>query len=189
MAVNKGFGERVRKIRKDLKLSQEEFGNKFTPPASKGIVSRWEHGGTPNNTRLKKIASLGNVSVDYLLTGQDLLVNGLDSLLKINLADSISDKSLAKMVKDLDKLSKLIIIRYANLIDSDRLTNDTAEVFRQFISNYHEMLGYWVALSGNQRGQLTDNIKKINALTDSYLKAIAILAASEASNNKSSKNN
>lgn len=69
MVPNRGFGERVRQIRQQLKMTQDEFGKKFDPPASKGIVSRWEHGGTPNNARLQKIADLGHVSVDYLLNG------------------------------------------------------------------------------------------------------------------------
>ena len=49
--------------------SQEEFGEMFNPPAPKSAVSRWEHGGSPNKKRIKKIAELGNISVDYLLNG------------------------------------------------------------------------------------------------------------------------
>lgn len=41
----------------------------FDPPAPKGAVSRWEHGGGPNKQRLKKIAELGGVSVEYLING------------------------------------------------------------------------------------------------------------------------
>lgn len=52
-----------------LGKNQTEFGNMFDPPAPKGAVSRWEHGGSPNKKRLKKIADLGGVSVNYLLNG------------------------------------------------------------------------------------------------------------------------
>lgn len=62
---------RIRKIRQNLGLTMKEFGEKFTPVASKGVVSNWENGyNFPNNERLKKIAELGNVTVDYLLDGK-----------------------------------------------------------------------------------------------------------------------
>lgn len=52
-----------------LGKNQTEFGNMFDPPAPKGAVSRWEHGGSPNKKRLKKIADLGGVSVEFLVNG------------------------------------------------------------------------------------------------------------------------
>lgn len=71
------IGSRIKIIRKNLGLSMEEFGKLFSPKASKGVVSNWENGyNNPNNERLKKIAELGNVSIDYLLHGrQDLAGN------------------------------------------------------------------------------------------------------------------
>lgn len=67
--TNKELGKRIKEIRLKLGKSQEEFGELFNPPAPKSAVSRWEHGGNPNKKRIKKIAELGNVSVDYLLNG------------------------------------------------------------------------------------------------------------------------
>ena len=62
---------RIRKIRQNLGLTMEDFGKKFTPVASKGVVSNWENGyNFPNNERIKRIAELGNVTVDYLLEGK-----------------------------------------------------------------------------------------------------------------------
>ena len=69
MKNNPGFGQRVKRIRQQLHMSQSEFGTLFEPPAPKSAVSRWEHGGTPTAERLKVIAKKGNVSVDYLLNG------------------------------------------------------------------------------------------------------------------------
>lgn len=43
----------------------------FDPPAPKGAVSRWEHGGGPNKQRMKRIAELGHTSINYLLYGYD----------------------------------------------------------------------------------------------------------------------
>lgn len=64
---NLAFGNRVKAIRKKLKLNQAEFGKRFVPPAPKSAVSRWEHGGTPNKARLQKIAEWGNMTIDDLL--------------------------------------------------------------------------------------------------------------------------
>ena len=64
---NKELGDRIKQIRLRLGKSQEEFGQLFNPPAPKSAVSRWEHGGSPNKRRLKRIAELGNVSVTYLM--------------------------------------------------------------------------------------------------------------------------
>lgn len=69
IVVNKELGNRIKAIRIQLGKSQTEFGELFNPPAPKGAVSRWEHGGGPNKGRLKKIAELGGVSIDYLLNG------------------------------------------------------------------------------------------------------------------------
>lgn len=61
------MGLKIRQVRQELGISMEEFGKLFNPPASKGVVSNWENGyNNPNNERLKRIAELGNVSVEYL---------------------------------------------------------------------------------------------------------------------------
>lgn len=67
--ANEELGKRIKEIRFKMGKSQEEFGEMFNPPAPKSAVSRWEHGGSPNKKRIKKIAELGNISVDYLLNG------------------------------------------------------------------------------------------------------------------------
>ena len=54
---------------------------KIHPKAHKSIVSKWEKGLTkPSNERLKEIAELGNVSVDYILYGSIIhyIYNNLD---------------------------------------------------------------------------------------------------------------
>lgn len=67
---NVPIGNRIKSIRKKLGLTTKEFGNKIIPPASDSLVSRWERGvNRPNNNRLKQIAELGNISIDYLLYG------------------------------------------------------------------------------------------------------------------------
>ncbi|XJS10476.1 helix-turn-helix domain-containing protein [Aerococcaceae bacterium WGS1372] len=63
-------GARIKHIRDTKSLSMEEFGKLFDPPASKGVVSNWENGyNLPNQERLKRIAELGNITVEELLHG------------------------------------------------------------------------------------------------------------------------
>lgn len=69
---NLAFGQRVKEIRKKSGRSQEKFGQLFDPPAPKSVVSRWEHGGTPNSNRLLQLANIGQVSTDFLLYGLQL---------------------------------------------------------------------------------------------------------------------
>lgn len=62
----KAVGARIKNIRQDLGMSMEEFGEILS--TSKGAVNNWEKGkNLPNNWRLKKIAKLGNISLDSLL--------------------------------------------------------------------------------------------------------------------------
>lgn len=65
------IGSRIKEIRLTSSLTLEKFGKLFDPPVDKSLISRWEKGvNLPNNERLKKIAELGNVSVDYLKHGK-----------------------------------------------------------------------------------------------------------------------
>lgn len=67
---NKQIGERIKIIRKEKGMTLEEFANLFEPVANKSNVSRWEKGlAYPSNERIKKIAEIGNISVEYLLNG------------------------------------------------------------------------------------------------------------------------
>lgn len=69
------------------KMTQEEFGNIFNPPAAKSIVSRWEKGNSiPSPERLSKISELSGYSVEELLYGSlesaisDLIMKSLDEV-------------------------------------------------------------------------------------------------------------
>ena len=71
----------------------------FDPPAPKGAVSRWEHGGSPNKKRLKKIADLGGVSVEYLINGNRLSFSDTKILF---------DKAVHKSKLSKDERQKLV---------------------------------------------------------------------------------
>lgn len=60
------LGEKIKKARKEHRLSQEQFAEKLC--VSRSAVAKWETDkGTPDIENLKAISSLLNVSIDYLL--------------------------------------------------------------------------------------------------------------------------
>lgn len=64
------FGERIAKIRKDRNITQAEFAEKFG--ITHQSVQKWESGATmPDIGNIIKISKSFNVSVDYLLFGND----------------------------------------------------------------------------------------------------------------------
>ena len=67
-------GNRIKDIRLSLGLTMEEFGKLFDEPAAQSIISRWEVGkSVPNANRLKKIAELGDTTVQELLKEDDYI--------------------------------------------------------------------------------------------------------------------
>lgn len=67
-------GNRIKDIRLSLGLTMEEFGKLFYEHAAQSIISRWEVGkSVPNAYRLKKIAELGNTTVQELLKEDDYI--------------------------------------------------------------------------------------------------------------------
>lgn len=70
---NREIGNRIKLIRISVGKNQEDFGYSFDPPINKSSISRWESGKTmPSSRRLREIAEIGGVSVEYLLNGNSL---------------------------------------------------------------------------------------------------------------------
>ena len=66
------FNEKLQELRKSRGLTQEELAEKLY--VSRTAVSKWESGrGYPNIDSLKAIARLFSVSIDDLLSGDELL--------------------------------------------------------------------------------------------------------------------
>lgn len=65
------FGDRVRRLRKAKRYTQEELG--VAAGLGGGTVSRWERGAEENPTRtaIGAVARVLGVSADYLITGAD----------------------------------------------------------------------------------------------------------------------
>ncbi|MCY7691783.1 helix-turn-helix domain-containing protein [Bacillus altitudinis] len=64
------FGDRLRILRKNKKLSQEKVGSVFG--LAESTISMYERNNRePDYATLVKFAEFFNVSIDYLLTGKD----------------------------------------------------------------------------------------------------------------------
>ena len=63
----KTTGERIKDIRLELGETLEEFGKRFNPPVTKGLVSLWENNrNVPLPRNLKVIAEISGTSVEEL---------------------------------------------------------------------------------------------------------------------------
>lgn len=78
MSINKkAVGQRIKLIRQSKGMTLEEFGKLLE--ASKGNVSTWEKGvSLPSNKRIKKLASIGNMTVEELLYGNPIVKTSVD---------------------------------------------------------------------------------------------------------------
>ena len=99
----KALGRRIRAIRLQLGLTMEDFIERIDGKPGRGrsgTVNNWETGkNAPNKKRLKKIADLGGVSVEYLVNGN-----------RLSFADTkiLFDKAVHKSKLSKDERQKLV---------------------------------------------------------------------------------
>lgn len=68
--LKEDVGRRIKEIREGLGLTLEGFGKKLC--LGKTAIHQYEHGiSTPSLETLAKIAELGNVTIDWLITGKE----------------------------------------------------------------------------------------------------------------------
>ena len=66
------FGEKIQKLRNENKWTQEQLAEKLY--VSRTAVSKWESGkGYPNIDSLKEIAKLFNITIDELLSSEEII--------------------------------------------------------------------------------------------------------------------
>ena len=66
------FGEKIQKLRNEKKWTQEQLAEKLY--VSRTAVSKWESGkGYPNIDSLKDIAKLFNITIDELLSSEEII--------------------------------------------------------------------------------------------------------------------
>lgn len=89
------LGSRIKAIREKRGETQAGFGKHFTPSVSRATVSRWESGNIkPNSQRLREIAKIGNVTVEFLVEGDNTTPEEATKLLDkiVNQSESVNEK-------------------------------------------------------------------------------------------------
>lgn len=168
---NTEIGSRIKSIRLKRGETAEVFAKHFTPPASKGTISKWENGRyLPNNLRLKKIAELGDITVEELLYGKKLEIASFDT----------SDEFLAEREKILKKIKLIEISSRIEMLDNDYvrslinkgeekvhslLSNDSIKIIEETISNSIEV--------PSDNDENTENLVQMNI--ESFYLSIALL--------------
>lgn len=100
------IGDRIKKKRKELNLTQLELANKLN--VTDRAVSKWEQNdGNPDFSLLTSLAEILNVSLDYLITGKEK---------EINLDDRDAFKRMEYLIKkdDVDNFVKFNYIKKTN---------------------------------------------------------------------------
>ncbi|USS86865.1 helix-turn-helix domain-containing protein [Fructilactobacillus cliffordii] len=112
---NKELGDRIKTIRLSLGKDVRGFGEMVKPSTSGSVVSRWERGiNKPNAQRLKSIANLGGVSVNYLLNG----------------APNIHAKTTSVKENDIETVKKFSEVT-AKLQNGEKITADEEKLLNE----------------------------------------------------------
>lgn len=100
------LGEKIKEARKEHGLSQEQFAEKLC--ISRSAVAKWETDkGMPDIENLKAIASLLNVSIDYLLD------DGEKEISEVVTKESYDIKSYGKGIRKTKK-DRVILEKFPN---------------------------------------------------------------------------
>ncbi|MGE4542709.1 MAG: helix-turn-helix domain-containing protein [Pedobacter sp.] len=116
----KQIGKRIRQIRSGLGLTQKDFGEKLGVAISS--ISAYEKGETsPSFETVVKIAKLGQVGLDELLTGGDADAPSYPDMYDWARADENyqKPKKVSSLPEDLYRLSKLVKVILAG-IETDK---------------------------------------------------------------------
>lgn len=154
------IGKHIRYIRITLGDSMTKFGERIdkNSPIKSGVVSNWENGKQlPNNERLRKIAELGNTTVNEILYGKpiEFLIDNIEIDYKENDLSDINAKGLSficfECIRDyLDFLSndlfktqgKFHLYNYDDIEDYNSLLNHAENNVNIIISNMLQVARY-----------------------------------------------
>ncbi|ATW83097.1 helix-turn-helix transcriptional regulator [Weizmannia coagulans] len=131
-----GYGDRLKRLRDKRNLSQQQLADALN--INRSTYARYELGQTqPDFETLEKIASFFDVSIDYLIKGEDTTNNSVKSNLPEHKNDSLAE---------INKLIKEYGIEQIGFFDIDKWKNlskdDIDEIRRHF---------EWVAQKAKER--------------------------------------
>jgi HTH-type transcriptional regulator, competence development regulator len=129
------LGDRLRKLRLDKKLTQEELGKKIN--VTKVSISGYENGNrTPDTETLQKLADFFNVTTDYLLGRTD----------KPNPPEG-DDKELGTLAR-INQLIKEYGIEQMGFFDIEKWKSLSEEEIEEIIKHFE-----WVAHKAAERNK------------------------------------
>lgn len=163
MTTNIKRGQRIKTIRQQLGLSQEEFGHLITPPANRSAVSKWEHGNGPVGARMRQIAKIGGVSVNFLNNGSDDLLAEVAAKVE-NLRERANSGKLSSREKQ-ELKGKLneesILIASGTRVDENKWHDTVKHLYKNW--NHLSLVEQHLFATFIQtRQKIQDNIKNSN---------------------------
>lgn len=118
------MNERIKEIRKKLKLSQDEFGKRLS--ITKASISRLESGeNNPSAQTIKLICSEFHINEEWLRTGKGEMKEKIPS-------EDEYFKAATQIGRSKDKLAMQAIIEYW------KLDEESKKVFRDYLNNIVE---------------------------------------------------
>ena len=126
-------GARIKTIRIMLGKTQSDLANSINKQlgsdgtVTRGTVNNWEHGrNLPNKRRLKAIADIANVSVDFLLNGNHMTIADVK-----NFYNQISSKS--NLTSEEKKTARELSIE--GKVVTDKLDKESHKIFKDDFFN------------------------------------------------------
>ncbi|MCW6683051.1 helix-turn-helix domain-containing protein [Aerococcaceae bacterium NML160702] len=183
-------GKRIQDIRLENNWTMKDFGEKINPskPVTEGIISRWENGvSIPSAKRLKKIAEIGNTTVEGLLYGsRDFII---ENFYEKFWADKASDRnadtkyliaylnqmreefwSAAENYEELDYIKLKII--FDSICDKyEKIVVQESSIATVICSNLNHTISNYL----NENNLYSEDIKPIFDLTKKYYEDLSLL--------------
>lgn len=173
----KEVGERIHNIRLSMtpdpprkKMSSEAFGKLLDPPASKNVIRSWEKGiYLPQSDKLKQLAEIGNVSIEYLLYGKEISGYGerikdiRENIVEVNLEvfGTLFTPSLSSSEVESWELENSL----PNWEQIEKLTTLSGKSFKQIIFGIDPIYGESRTINTSINFEKTEKILESSTLT------------------------
>ncbi len=120
-----GIGERIKELRKILRLSQREFGEKVGKSLT--AVQKWEAGDNPpSETTLKTISKVFGVNLDWLKTGE---------------GEMFKEKNSNAVIEEIKKAVEQLEGRVPRFLQRALDSGDTNEILQAIADFLYDLAG------------------------------------------------